>query len=144
MKHHTSMARWWKCCGKEKTCDREVNSDLFGTTCPDCGHEKCEYCSEIETPTPIRDESDYQHQYADDLQPVEYTSDIRPVEYTNDFYAVEYADALLPVECTQQPSMRGWWRCCECSADNNPQTVGNSCPGPCYHDKCSGCYIHQQ
>ena len=35
---------WWKCC----ECRREVNTGLFGSSCPDCSHEKCSWnCSNL-------------------------------------------------------------------------------------------------
>jgi hypothetical protein len=37
------VSGWWKCC----QCNREVNPKLFGTTCPDCAHEKCDYCTTL-------------------------------------------------------------------------------------------------
>ncbi|KAG4436920.1 hypothetical protein IFR05_007608 [Cadophora sp. M221] len=35
------MSAWWQCCG----CHRELNPELYGEDCPDCGHQRCEDCS---------------------------------------------------------------------------------------------------
>jgi len=36
------MSGWWKCCQDQ----REVNSAWYENTCPDCGHVKCDYCTD--------------------------------------------------------------------------------------------------
>ncbi len=37
------MASWWQCC----QCSREVNYDLFGDDCPDCGHIRDDGCHDL-------------------------------------------------------------------------------------------------
>ncbi|KAH8594060.1 hypothetical protein B0O99DRAFT_514409 [Bisporella sp. PMI_857] len=37
------LNNWWRC----HNCDREVNYDAWGESCPDCGHGKCDYCAEF-------------------------------------------------------------------------------------------------
>ncbi|PQE14630.1 hypothetical protein CJF31_00007726 [Rutstroemia sp. NJR-2017a BVV2] len=35
------MTGWWFCC----YCRREVNSEIWGSSCPDCTHQYCVYCT---------------------------------------------------------------------------------------------------
>ncbi|KAH8585382.1 hypothetical protein B0O99DRAFT_647112 [Bisporella sp. PMI_857] len=44
------MDNWWKCC----RCYREINQDVWGDTCPDCGHGKCDACVEMLSNPPSR------------------------------------------------------------------------------------------
>lgn len=47
-----STEGWWRCCG----CKREINPENFGTSCPDCQHQKCEKCTAVTPPpTPLQE-----------------------------------------------------------------------------------------
>jgi hypothetical protein len=152
-----SLEGWWKCCGGNKDpCGREVNSKLFGETCPDCRHDKCSSCGTVERPSPVSEDYACQ-QYANDFNSVQYANDIHAIEYVDDFPQIEFTQRTSeddiyqqhghncqPVDCPRRPlPMRGWWRCCQCNADNNPGLHERDCPN-CDHMKCSSCYIHPQ
>jgi hypothetical protein len=46
---------WWRCTGSrgvvEIACGQEVSLEMDGTTCPSCGHIKCQFCESITSPT---------------------------------------------------------------------------------------------
>ncbi len=44
------MADWWQCC----SCAREVNTEIHGDDCPDCGHVKCDHCYNLAGHPPPR------------------------------------------------------------------------------------------
>jgi hypothetical protein len=43
-----SYTQWWVCC--RHGCGREINSALWGETCPDCSHRRCMFCEPTSTP----------------------------------------------------------------------------------------------
>lgn len=157
-----SLVGWWTCCGGDnKDCGREVNSALYQNTCPQCSHERCDSCRPAKAPSPVRDEHVHQPQYAPKYHPLghpggppeaycqqQYCANFETLEYNLPLGEVclQYsADNYSPQECSgrRRPSMRGWWRCCQCSANNNPQVVGSWCP-ECEHGKCADCYVYQR
>lgn len=154
-----TMKEYWKCCGGGKDCGREVNKTKDEETCPECSHRKCPSCEKIEPSPPLQDELNYQHQHVDDFHPADFAHapadyDDCQQQYVFSFQGLAYADNLPPIQHKSnyhpvehrrpKPSMRGWWHCCQCGDDVNPETNSWTCP-VCYHEKCdSGCYIHQR
>ncbi len=135
---------WWTCCGGEgKECSREVNSKLFGNSCPDCQHERCDSCGEIRRPSPVPEDG-FLRQYTYNLNNLHL---FEAGQGPREGYGPQniYGHSLHQVECPRRPpSMRGWWHCCQCGSDNNPETTGNTCP-VCEHVKCrNGCSAHER
>ena len=139
-----SLEDWYKCCGGEgKECGREVNSKAFDV-CPECSHEKCDSCGEVERPSPVPEEhgaTGFIQQYGGVFHPIDNE------QRTSYNYGREKELAHGPQLIRYprpRPSTRGWWHCCGCGADNDPRVNDWTCPS-CYHVKCyDGCYIHQQ
>lgn len=138
--HPVTWEGWWTCCGNGKGCGREVNSKLFQNTCPDCGHEKCESCGLVERPSPVPEDYSRQHHHANGFPHEMNTPSHQGYGYQYSYHQ-HHANHYNPVEYSRRPSMRGWWHCCQCGADNNPAVNDWTCPVD-YHDKCENCYVY--
>jgi hypothetical protein len=119
----------WSCC----QCDREV---LDGDTCPDCAHTRCSECQPPPPPivTPIRDQLHRQYERS------HCTSHITPASFkilhghSHRHLAISY-DAQAPQSWTRQPSMQGYWKCCQCQGAVYIPTNSYQCPED-GHTKC--------
>jgi hypothetical protein len=120
------MTGWWKCCND----DSYNNPALTTTKCSTCDHNKCDSCGTYTPPpTPAEvgqysiDEVDTSSssqgglQYADPPQSL-YASPVQPLAYPR-----------------QRPSLRDWWKCCQCRREVNSKLFGTACPD-CGHEKC--------
>ena len=138
------LAGWWKCCGGDgKECGREVNSNAF-EVCPDCAHEKCNSCGDVERPSPIPEDCEtsvYQQNYGGTCHLISYQRQASD----NCEWQQRHAQEFQPVQHPRaNPSMRGWWHCCQCESNNNPVTTGYCCP-VCSHHKCDAfCTVLRQ
>ena len=132
-----SLAGWWTCCGGEDNeCGREVKEELYGETCPQCQHRKCDSCRPTKRPTPVPEEPVHQYQLVGGFH-----ADIGipgSGHYTN-----LYASTYHPNEYTRQAvSFTGWWYCCQCTTNVNPSVNDWTCP-VCEHVYCGiGCYVY--
>ncbi|PMD63388.1 uncharacterized protein K444DRAFT_627104 [Hyaloscypha bicolor E] len=110
---------WWRCC--QETCEhREVNNEAWGTTCPDCSHEKCEDCEENITPSASSTQQNIRRRHR--CETTKYARHARQPNTAN------YA----------RPSNTGWWICCKDRREVNPKLWGDECPDD-QHQKCSEC-----
>ncbi|KAG4437700.1 hypothetical protein IFR05_006824 [Cadophora sp. M221] len=45
----------------------------------------------------------------------------------------------MPRTYTGTPPTKGWWNCCQCHREVNPETHGYTCPDCANHPKCDSC-----
>ena len=133
-----SLAGWWTCCGGEDNdCGREVKEELHGETCPECQHRKCNSCDPVKRPTPVPEERVHQYRLADGLH-----ADIGTPGSGHYANLQQYAGTYHPDEYTRQPvSFSGWWYCCQCTTNVNPNVNDWTCP-VCWHVYCDNCYVY--
>jgi hypothetical protein len=124
------MTGWWKCC---KCSDGTYYNPDLTTKCVACEHIKCGLCETYTTPpaTPAEvgqhsiDEVDFSSSSPGGVQ---YAYPPQPL----------HASPIQPLAFSKTPSMKGWWKCCECEGAIDPKVNSNTCP-QCYHDKCDSC-----
>ncbi|PMD14143.1 hypothetical protein NA56DRAFT_584295 [Hyaloscypha hepaticicola] len=104
---------WWKCCQDQ----REINPEIWGSTCPDCKHEICDDCTDI--PAQAR--------------PMQRSSG-RRVRCENTQHAQHAGNPTN----RSRTNKRGWWICCQDWREVNPTLWGECCPD-CSHLKCVYC-----
>ena len=136
-----SLTGWWTCCGGEgNSCGREVKGDLYGETCPDCRHQKCESCGSVKQPTPVPEECDHQYQFGNGF----HDADLGGPNWEYYAYQRQCGGNLYPNEYPRRPvSFRGWWHCCQCQTNVNPSINDWTCPVD-HHGYCEYCYILEQ
>ncbi|KAE9365299.1 hypothetical protein N431DRAFT_352760 [Stipitochalara longipes BDJ] len=107
------LAGWWKCCNE--TCNREVNSELWGSTCPDCNHQKCGSCEE----NIARNRRFGRRIRCENTEHTRQTRQPTIADYT-------------------RVDKSKWWICCQDRREVNFDIWGDYCPD-CSHPKCSYC-----
>ncbi|KAG4413353.1 hypothetical protein IFR04_013504 [Cadophora malorum] len=144
---------WWKCCSSD--CGREVNPEAHQSTCPDCGHTRCDTCTTTSPPlTPIKNQFEINLEVSSHGQPRFQAAASGYREYTyqqhdNDDYFDTYRSQpmhSLPVSDLQGPEsshtpyppMTTYWECCQCYEQVNSDFYGDECTG-CNHVKCIYC-----
>ena len=122
------MTGWWKCC--KNGCYN--NPELTTTKCSSCDHTKCESCGTYTPPpTPAQagqysiDEVDSSSSSQGGLQCVYPPQPL-------------YASPIQPLAYTRPPSLKGWWKCCQCEREVNSKVHGYTCP-QCDNEKCDYC-----
>ena len=121
-------AGYWKCCNCN---DETYNNPESTLKCLSCEHQKCSSCI-IYTPTTSAEVGQYSTDGVDfsSSSPggLQYAYPPQPL----------YASPIQPLAFSKTPSMKGWWKCCQCDCAVNPKVNGNTCP-QCYYEKCDYC-----
>ena len=124
---------WWKCCKEQSDgskCNREVNSEIWGTTCPDCTHVKCDYCEVINPPAEPTAAQIIDTYY--EKSEYTYSADAHTMV---DHTGTHQHAAFIPYA---NPTFNGWWTCCQCPREVNSAWCGWTCPD-CSHPYSSYC-----
>lgn len=139
------MTGWWVCC--QEDCHREVDSSFFGTTCPDCGHEKCDDCGELGNSTASVFNPTYAVHPADSQQPPAMLYTHQHEYHHGHQHASQdvYHHDSFNGHHISHGRLKGWWQCCQCQSPVNPSLNGWECPVD-NHQYCGGiegyCYIY--
>lgn len=133
------ISSWVKCC----KCEREYDPVPWKSACPDCMHPKCDDCKPPRQPTPVPvDRVDYSQYYHTSRQHSRSFSEHAESGSSSTYFhtrrSLGHRHGVRDPRNQGRPSMRGWWKCCQCGESVNPAVNEDECPGyQCYHTRCN-------